>query len=87
MLGEDRQGILTHRFFMPSYTSEDLLAARDAIAVWARLSYGYMGRSPDYKASFMATLGADPDWYQPFGESARMWCGALPSSACASTTS
>jgi len=73
MLGEDRQGILTHRFFMPSYTSEDLLAARDAIAVWARLSYGYMGRSPDYKASFMATLGADPDWYQPFGESARSW--------------
>jgi 4-hydroxyphenylacetate 3-monooxygenase len=73
VLGEDRQGILTHRFFMPSYTSEDLLAARDAIAVWARLSYGYMGRSPDYKASFMATLGADPDWYQPFGESARTW--------------
>lgn len=73
MLGEDRQGILTHRFFMPSYTAEDLLAARDAIAVWARLSYGYMGRSPDYKASFMATLGADPDWYQPFGESARTW--------------
>ena len=73
MLGEDRQGIMTHRFFMPSYTAEDLLAARDAIAVWARLSYGYMGRSPDYKASFMATLGADPDWYQPFGESARTW--------------
>jgi aromatic ring hydroxylase len=73
MLGEDRQGILTHRFFMPSYTSDDLLAARDAIAVWARLSYGYMGRSPDYKASFMATLGADPDWYQPFGDSARAW--------------
>jgi aromatic ring hydroxylase len=73
MLGEDRQGIVTHRFFMPSYTSEDLLAARDALAVWARLSYGYMGRSPDYKASFMATLGADPDWYHPFGDSARTW--------------
>ncbi|HSJ83745.1 MAG TPA: 4-hydroxyphenylacetate 3-hydroxylase family protein [Acidimicrobiia bacterium] len=73
LLGEDRQGIVTHRFFMPSYTTEDLLAARDAMAVWARLSYGYMGRSPDYKASFMATLGADPDWYQPFGESARSW--------------
>jgi 4-hydroxyphenylacetate 3-monooxygenase len=73
LLGEDRQGIVTHRFFMPSYTSEDLLAARDAMSVWARLSYGYMGRSPDYKASFMATLGADPDWYHPFGESARSW--------------
>jgi 4-hydroxyphenylacetate 3-monooxygenase len=73
MLGQDRQGIVTHRFFMPSYTAEDLLAARDALAVWARLSYGYMGRSPDYKASFMATLGADPDWYHPFGDSARTW--------------
>ncbi|MGH8916476.1 MAG: 4-hydroxyphenylacetate 3-hydroxylase family protein [Acidimicrobiia bacterium] len=73
LLGEDRQGILTHRFFMPSYDSDDLLAARDAIAVWARLSYGYMGRSPDYKASFMATLGADPDWYRPFADSARLW--------------
>ncbi|MGH8872121.1 MAG: 4-hydroxyphenylacetate 3-hydroxylase family protein [Acidimicrobiia bacterium] len=73
MLGEDRQGISTHRFFMPSYTSADLLAAREALAVWARLSYGYMGRSPDYKASFMASLGADPDWYEPFGDSARSW--------------
>ncbi len=73
MLAEDRHGIVTHPFFMPSYDSEDLLAARDAIAVWARLTYGYMGRTPDYKASFMATLGADPDWYAPFGESARSW--------------
>ena len=73
MLGEDSLGIFTHRFFMPSYSTDDLLAARDAIAVWARLSYGYMGRSPDYKASFMATLGADPDWYEPFGDSARSW--------------
>jgi aromatic ring hydroxylase len=37
------------------------------------MSYGYMGRTPDYKASFMATLGAEPEWYDPFGESARHW--------------
>jgi paerucumarin biosynthesis protein PvcC len=73
LLGEDRHGIVTHRFFMPSYTSEDLLASRDAIASWSRLSYGYMGRTPDYKASFMATLGADSDWYEPFGDSGRGW--------------
>jgi 4-hydroxyphenylacetate 3-monooxygenase len=73
LLGEDRQGIVTHRFFMPSHTSQDLLDARDAIASWSRMSYGYMGRTPDYKASFMATLGADPEWYEPFGESARAW--------------
>ncbi|UGS34395.1 4-hydroxyphenylacetate 3-hydroxylase family protein [Capillimicrobium parvum] len=73
LLAEDRHGILTHRFFMPSYDSQDLLDSRDAIASWSRMSYGYMGRTPDYKASFMATLGADPDWYEPFGDSGRRW--------------
>ena len=73
MTAEDRHGIRTHRFFMPSYTPEDLLRSREAIAHWARLSYGYMGRTPDYKASFMAALGADPGWYSPFEESARHW--------------
>lgn len=73
MVAEDRQGITTHPFFMPAYTTDDLLAAREAMAVWARMSYGYMGRTPDYKASFMATLGADPDWYAPFADSARHW--------------
>jgi aromatic ring hydroxylase len=73
LLGVDRHGIETHRFFMPSYTSEELVAAREAIAVWARLSYGFMGRSPDYKASFMATLGAAPDFYEPFQDNASSW--------------
>src|SRR4051812_3876038 len=38
----DRSGIRTHRFFVPSYSAPELMAARDAIAVWARLSYGFM---------------------------------------------
>src|SRR5438105_2044790 len=69
----DRFGIRTHRFFAPSYSAEDLLAARDAIAAWARLTYGFMGRTPDYKAAFMATLGANPEFYAPFEENARRW--------------
>jgi 4-hydroxyphenylacetate 3-monooxygenase len=73
LVAEDRYGIRTHRFFMPAYDTQDLLDAREAIAAWSRMSYGYMGRTPDYKASFMATLGADPDWYAPFGDSARTW--------------
>jgi 4-hydroxyphenylacetate 3-monooxygenase len=73
LVSEDAEGLVTHRFFRPSYSSEDLLAAREAIAMWSRMSYGYMGRTPDYKASFMASLGADPDWYEPFGASARKW--------------
>ena len=70
MLTTDRRGILTHRFFAPAYSSQDLVDAREALAVWSRMSYGFMGRSPDYKASFMAGLGADPEWYGAFSGSA-----------------
>jgi 4-hydroxyphenylacetate 3-monooxygenase len=73
LTGSDRQGIVTHRFFMPAYETADLLASREAIAHWARMSYGYMGRTPDYKAAFMATLGAAPEFYEPFTDSAAGW--------------
>lgn len=73
LLGVDRSGITTHKFFMPSYSGDELFAAREAIAEWARLSYGFMGRSPDYKAAFMATLGAAPDFYSPFESTAETW--------------
>jgi aromatic ring hydroxylase len=69
----DRHGIKTHRFFTASYSAEELLAARDAIAAWSRLSYGFMGRTPDYKAAFMATLGANPEFYAPYDKNARQW--------------
>jgi len=69
----DRLGIRTHRFFAPSWSAEELLAAREAIAHWSRLTYGFMGRTPDYKAAFMATLGANPEFYAPYDENARRW--------------
>ena len=69
----DPFGILTHKFFKPSYSPQELLEARDAIACWARFTYGFMGRTPDYKASFMATLGAAPEFYEPFTENAVRW--------------
>jgi 4-hydroxyphenylacetate 3-monooxygenase len=69
----DRHGIRTHRFFTASYSPAELLAAREAIAAWARLTYGFMGRTPDYKASFMATLGANPEFYAPYDANARDW--------------
>jgi 4-hydroxyphenylacetate 3-monooxygenase len=77
----DRFGIRTHRFFAPSYSASELLAARDAIAAWARLTYGFMGRTPDYKAAFMATLGANPEFYSPFEENARQWYRRFASKA------
>lgn len=66
-------GGFTHKYFKAARSAQDLLEARDAIASWARLSYGWMGRSPDYKGSFLATLGADPELYEPYQENARRW--------------
>ncbi|MFI9596733.1 4-hydroxyphenylacetate 3-hydroxylase family protein [Nonomuraea sp. NPDC052265] len=63
----------THRFFTTPRTVEDLVADQRAIATWARMSYGWMGRSPDYKASFLGTLGANADFYAPFDGNARRW--------------
>ncbi len=86
LIATDRHGIDTHRFFMPSYSSEELLGAREAIAAWSRLSYGFMGRTPDYKASFMATLGASPDFYAPYEDNARRWYERYAREAQSSTT-
>ncbi len=69
----DKFGIRTHKFFTASYSGQELLKARDAIAAWARLTYGFMGRTPDYKASFMATLGANPEFYEPYTANAFAW--------------
>ncbi|HEY9475127.1 MAG TPA: 4-hydroxyphenylacetate 3-hydroxylase N-terminal domain-containing protein, partial [Mycobacteriales bacterium] len=63
----------THRFFTTPHSVEDLVADQRAIAAWARMSYGWMGRSPDYKASFLGTLGANADFYEPFADNARRW--------------
>jgi 4-hydroxyphenylacetate 3-monooxygenase len=66
-------GTYTHKFFRASRSVDELVGARDAIATWSRLTYGQMGRSPDYKASFLATLGGNPEYYAPFEENARRW--------------
>ncbi|MGD1922936.1 MAG: 4-hydroxyphenylacetate 3-hydroxylase N-terminal domain-containing protein [Paracoccaceae bacterium] len=66
-------GGYTHKFFKVAHSSEDLFAQRDAIAGWSRLSYGWMGRSPDYKAALMNTLGANAEFYGDFADNARAW--------------
>ncbi|WP_433241293.1 4-hydroxyphenylacetate 3-hydroxylase family protein [Streptosporangium sp. CA-135522] len=63
----------THRFFTTPHSVDDLVADQQAIAAWSRMSYGWMGRSPDYKASFLGTLGANADFYEPFADNARRW--------------
>ena len=63
----------THRFFRTPRSVDDLVSDQRAIAEWARMSYGWLGRSPDYKAAFLGTLGANADYYGPFADNARRW--------------
>jgi 4-hydroxyphenylacetate 3-monooxygenase len=66
-------GGFTHKFFRTARSREELIEQRDAIAHWARMSYGWMGRSPDYKASLMNTLGANHSFYGKFSGNAQAW--------------
>ncbi len=66
-------GGFTHKFFKVAHSREDLIGQRQAIAHWARLSYGWMGRSPDYKAALMNTLGANHEFYGKFSDNAKAW--------------
>src|SRR3546814_15115187 len=59
---------MTHAFFKAPKTVEESIAGRDAIAEWQRITYGWMGRSPDYNASFLPTLGGNAEFYAPFPE-------------------
>jgi 4-hydroxyphenylacetate 3-monooxygenase len=66
-------GTYTQKFFKASRSPEELLGARDAIAAWARMTYGQMGRTPDYKGSFLGTLGGNPEYYAPYEANAKFW--------------
>ncbi|NKC13479.1 MAG: Pyoverdin chromophore biosynthetic protein pvcC [Gammaproteobacteria bacterium] len=73
LTGIDRQGIRTHRFFKPSYSADDLIASREAIRVWQEMTYGWMGRTPDYKAAFMAQLAEGHTFYGEYAGNALAW--------------
>jgi 4-hydroxyphenylacetate 3-monooxygenase len=66
-------GGYTHKFFRVAQSRDDLIGQRDAITAWARMSYGWMGRTPDYKASLMNTLGANDAFYDKFAANAKSW--------------
>ncbi len=66
-------GNLTHPFFKGSKTVEDLTAAQHTIMELQKGAYGWMGRSPDYKASFLGTLGANSGFYGEYAENAKKW--------------
>lgn len=63
----------THAFFKVPRTPDDLRAARGAIQGWQRQVAGWMGRTPDYKASLLMTLGADPSFFGEYADNAAYW--------------
>lgn len=63
----------THPFFKATKTSEELIAGRDAIADLQKVACGWMGRSPDYKAAFLGTLGANSGFYGEYADNAKFW--------------
>ena len=67
-------------------TVEEQVAGRDAIAAWARITYGWLGRSPDYKAAFLGTLGANAEFYAPVPGERPALVPATPWSECRSST-
>lgn len=70
---EGHPGRRTHRYFQAPRTVEEQVAARDAVATWSRLTYGWMGRTPDYKGAWVATLAGSGDYYGEYQENAKRW--------------
>lgn len=70
---DTNNGGYTHKFFRFATSSDEIRQQRDAIAEWSRYSYGWMGRTPDYKAAFCCALGAYPEFYGSFADNAKTW--------------
>lgn len=64
---------VTHPFFLGDRSAADCVKSRDAVAELQRVAYGWMGRSPDYKASFLGTLGANSGFYGEYAQNAKNW--------------
>ncbi len=54
-------------------SADDLRQQRDAIAEWSRLSYGWMGRTPDYKARSAARSAQTWPSTASLSKNARNW--------------
>lgn len=61
LTGADADGRRTHRAFYIARSYDDLVAKRRAHRAWAKQSFGFLGRSPDYMASGAAGFAARPD--------------------------
>ncbi len=66
-------GGVTHPFFRLPRNVEELRRGRDAVASWQKMTYGWMGRTPDFMAAYLAPLGGEPERYGPYAQNALNW--------------
>jgi 4-hydroxyphenylacetate 3-monooxygenase len=62
-----RTGAPVNKAFLLPRTPADLTARREALRVWARATYGLMGRSPDHVAGFLVGFALRTDVFERGG--------------------
>lgn len=60
----------THPFFKVARSTQDLRDAVDGIRAWQELVFGWMGRTPDYKAAMLTGLGSDAEFHGEYAANA-----------------
>ena len=70
LTGTTPHGARTHKAFLLARTPQELLARSEAMRAWSKLHFGFMGRSPDYKAGLAVSLGAWPEYFEPYTKNA-----------------
>src|ERR1044071_7593531 len=61
-----------HVFFKASHNVDEMVAARDAIAAWERIGFGWMGRSPGFMGAFTGMLGPNAEFFDPYQANAQI---------------
>jgi 4-hydroxyphenylacetate 3-monooxygenase len=70
-------GSTSHKAFRVARTRRHLQERVAAMQVWARMHYGFLGRSPDYKGGLAVSLGANPAFFGDFADNAQRWYAAM----------
>lgn len=62
----------THSAFMAPRNLEESLQQKEAYALWARVGYGWLGRSPDFiGAAFVPSFEVEADYFGEYADNAR----------------
>ncbi len=70
---DNDNGTYTHPFYKKFGDQNDLRLSRKAIHEWQKISYGWIGRSPDYKGSFIGTIPDNLGLFGEFADHAKNW--------------